>query len=37
MEKINDMILIKTEVMPDGKTKHILKDPVLGTISEKIV
>ena len=37
MEEIDGMILIKTEVMPDGKTKQILKDPDLGTISEKIV
>jgi hypothetical protein len=37
MEEIDGMILIKTEVMPDGKTKQILKDPDSGTISEKIV
>ena len=37
MEEIDGMILIKTEVMPDGKTKQILKDPESGTISEKIV
>jgi predicted dehydrogenase len=37
MEEIDGMILIKTEVMPDGKTKQILKDPESGTISEKIL
>ena len=37
MEEIDGMILIKTEVMPDGHTKQILKDPELGTISEKIL
>ena len=37
MEEIDGMILIKTEVMPDGKTKQILKDPESGTITEIIV
>jgi len=37
MQEIDGMILIKKEVMPDGKTKQILKDPESGTISEKIV
>ena len=37
MEEIDGMMLIKTEVMPDGKTKQILKDPESGTITEIIV
>ena len=37
MEEIDGMILIKKEVMPDGKTKQILKDPNSGKISEKIL
>ena len=37
MEEIDGMILIKTEVMPDGNTKQILKDPNSGKISEKIL
>ena len=37
MEEIDGMILIKTEVMPDGNTKKILKDPNTGKISEKIL
>ena len=37
MQEIDGMILIKKEVMPDGRTKQILKDPESGTISEKIV
>ena len=36
-EEIDGMILIKTEVMPDGNTKQILKDPNSGKISEKIL
>ncbi len=37
MEEMDGMMLIKTEVMPNGKTKHIIKDSDLGTISEKIL
>ena len=37
MEEIDGMMLIKTEVMPDGKTKQILKDIESGTITEIIV
>ena len=37
MEEIDGMMLIKTEVMPNGKTKLIIKDSDLGTISEKIL
>ena len=37
MKEVDGMILIKTEVMPDGKTKQILKDPESGKISEKIL
>jgi hypothetical protein len=37
MEEIDSMILIKTEVMPDGHKKQILKDPNSGKISEKII
>ena len=34
---VDGMILIKTEVMPDGTTKQILKDPNSGKITEKIL
>ena len=34
---VDGMILIKTEVMPDGTTKQILKDPRSGKITEKIL
>ena len=34
---VDGMILIKTEVMPDGTTKQILKDPSSGKITEKIL
>ena len=34
---VDGMILIKTEVMPDGTTKQILKDPTSGKITEKIL
>ena len=37
MKEVDGMILIKTEVMPNGKTKQILKDPDSGKISEKIL
>ena len=37
MKEVDGLILIKTEVMPDGKTKQILKDPDSGKISEKIL
>ena len=36
VKEVEGMILIKTEVMPDGKTKQILKDPESGKISVKI-
>ena len=35
--EIDGQILIKTEVMPDGTTKQILKDPETGKISEKYI
>ena len=34
---VDGMILIKTEMMPDGTTKQILKDPSSGKITEKIL
>ena len=37
VKEINGLILIKTEVMPDGTTKQILKDPNTGNISENIL
>ena len=37
VKEVEGKILIKTEVMPDGKTKQILKDPESGKISEKIL
>jgi hypothetical protein len=37
MKEVDGLILIKIEVMPDGKTKQILKDPDSGKISEKIL
>ena len=36
-KKIDGHILIKTEVMPDGTTKQILKDPGTGKISERYI
>ena len=36
-EEIDGMILIKIEVIPDGKIKQILKDQDSGIISKKIV
>ena len=36
-KKIDGHILIKTEVMPDGTTKQILKDPETGKISERYI
>ena len=36
-KEIDGHILIKTEVMPDGTTKQILKDPETGKISERYI
>lgn len=36
-KEIDGQILIKTEVMPDGSTKQILKDPKTGKISERFI
>ena len=36
-KKIDGHILIKTEVMPDGTTRQILKDPETGKISERYI
>ena len=35
--EVNGKVLLKTEVMPDGKTKQILKDPETGRIIEQIL
>jgi len=35
--EIDGKVLLKTEVMPDGKTKQILKDPETDKIIEKIL
>ena len=35
--EVDGKILIKTEVMPDGRTKQILKDPDTGLISEEML
>ena len=35
--EIDGKILIKTEVMPDGKTKQIFKDAKSGEISETLL
>ena len=35
VKEVDGQILIKSEVMPDGTTKQILKDPDTGKISEK--
>ena len=37
LKKVYGQILIKSEVMPDGTTKQILKDPNTGKVSEKII
>ena len=34
--EVDGKVLLKTEVMPDGKTKQILKDPETGRIIEQI-
>ena len=35
--EVDGKVLLKTEVMPDGKTKQILKDPETGRIIEQIL
>ena len=35
--RVDGKILLKTEVMPDGKTKQILKDPETNKIIEPIL
>ena len=35
--EIDGKVLLKTEVMPDGKTKQILKDPETDKIIEQIL
>ena len=35
--EIDGKVLLKTEVMPDGKTKQILKDPETNKIIEQIL
>ncbi|MEC8842294.1 MAG: Gfo/Idh/MocA family oxidoreductase [Candidatus Poribacteria bacterium] len=35
--EVDGKVLLKTEVMPDGKTKQILKDPGTGRIIEQIL
>lgn len=37
VKEVDGQILIKSEVMPDGTTKQILKDPNTGKVSEKII
>ena len=37
VKEVDGQILIKPEVMPDGTTKQILKDPNTGKVSEKII
>ena len=37
IKEVDGQILIKSEVMPDGTTKQILKDPNTGKVSEKII
>ena len=37
VKEVDGQILIKSEVMPDGTTKQILKAPNTGKVSEKII
>ena len=37
VKEVDGQILIKSEVMPDGTTKQILKDPNTGKVSENII
>ena len=37
LKEVDGQILIKSEVMPDGTTKQILKDPNTGKVSENII